>query len=433
MSVITRLKSAWNVFASADSQFNRAPEGPSYGFRPDRFYPSRTSTKSYVLPIYNRLAVDAASVTFAHAKVDDEKRFLEEKPTRLNDALTTSANIDQGPQAFRIDAYMTLFEEGSIAIVAVDAEDDPSGGLIDVITIRVGKVVDWSNLQVKVRLFNELKQDYEEVWVDKDVTPVVENPFYSIMNEPNSTMRRLVRKLDLLDRYDEKVSSSRLDIIIQLPYTIRGKTRQAMAENRLKSIEDQMTNSKFGIAYSDGQEKIVQLNRPAENTLIKEADDLYVQLLSQLGLTADILSGVADEKAMLNYFNRTIGPVVEAVREELYRKFLTKTARTQGQTIHKFRDPFALVPIEQIAEIADKFTRNEILTSNEMRQIVGRKPSDDPAANELRNSNMPAQDDSGLEAPAGEGGEISQDAFGEIEAAIEDAFAGLGLDDDDDA
>ena len=198
MSVITRLKSAWNVFASADSQFNRAPEGPSHGFRPDRFYPSRTSTKSYVLPIYNRLAVDAASVTFAHAKVDDEKRFLEEKPTRLNDALTTSANIDQGPQALRIDAYMTLFEEGSIAIVAVDAEDDPSGGLIDVITIRVGKVVDWSNLQVKVRLFNELKQDYEEVWVDKDVTPVVENPFYSIMNEPNSTMRRLVRKLDLL-------------------------------------------------------------------------------------------------------------------------------------------------------------------------------------------------------------------------------------------
>lgn len=392
-----RLAHAWNAFRNnRDTTVNSVPPvslGYSSTSRPDRVRFSRGHDRSIVTAIYNRIAVDVASVDIKHVRLDENGRYKETIMSGLNNCLTVEANTDQTGRAFIQDIVMSMFDEGCVAVVPVDTDINPriTGGY-DILTLRTGKITQWYPDAVKVQLYNEAKGMREEIIVPKKTTAIIENPFYAVMNEPNSTLQRLIRKLNLLDMTDEQNSSGKLDLIIQLPYTVRTEHRMQEAEKRRKKIEEQLTDSKYGIAYADATEKITQLNRSVENNLKDQVDSFTTMFYSQLGIPMEVFNGTADEKTRLNYFNSTIEPILNAICEELIRKFLTKTARTQGQSIKFFQDHFKLVPVNNIADIADKFTRNEILTANEIRSILGIKPSDDPKADELRNSNMPIQD-----------------------------------------
>ena len=385
----SRLKHAWNVFRSRDPTSEFMDAGASYYNRPDRPRFTRGNERSITTSVLNRIALDASAIDILHVRLDKNGRFLEEINSGINNCLTLSANTDQTGRAFKQDIVMSMLDEGCVAIVPTDTTINPKvTDSYDVETMRVGKIIQWRPQHVQVRLYNEQTGKKEELWLPKKMVAIVENPLYAVMNEPNSTMQRLIHKLGLLDITDEQTASGKLDLIIQLPYVIKTDARRQQAENRRKDIEMQLAGSKYGIAYTDGTEKITQLNRSLENNLMKQVEYLTNQLYSQLGITQTILDGTADEKTMLNYYSRTIEPIVSAIADEMKRKFLTKTARTQNQSIEFFRNPFKLVPVNDIAEIADKFTRNEIMTSNEIRQIVGMKPSDDPKADELRNSNI---------------------------------------------
>lgn len=390
MGIGDRLQHAWNAFFYNDNTYvNPQNLGGFSTFRPDRVHFSRGVEKSIVTSVYNRIALDATSIAIKHVRLDDNGRFLEEMDSGLQNCLNVEANIDQTGRAFLQDVVMSMLDEGCVAIVPVDTTIDPAkSGSYEINTLRTGKILEWYPAHVRVRVYNDQKGIHEEVTLPKSMVGVIENPLYAVINEPNSTMQRLIRKLSLLDVVDEQTSSGKLDLIIQLPYVIKTDARKKQADERRKDIEMQLAGSKYGIAYTDGTEKITQLNRPAENNLMKQVEYLTDMLYSQLGLTQSIMDGSANDKTMLNYYNRTIEPILAAIVDEIKRKFLTKTARTQGQTIMYFRDPFKLVPVSDIAEIADKFTRNEIMTSNEIRQIVGMKPADDPSADELRNKNL---------------------------------------------
>ena len=388
-SFTSRLKHAWNVFRSRDPTVEFRDTGASYYNRPDRPRFTRGNERSITTSVLNRIALDASAIDILHVRLDKNGRFLEEINSGLNNCLKLSANTDQTGRAFKQDVVMSMLDEGCVAIVPTDTTMNPKAtDSYDIETMRVGKIIQWRPQHVQVRLYNEQTGKKEEIWLPKKMVAIVENPLYAVMNEPNSTMQRLIHKLGLLDITDEQTASGKLDLIIQLPYVIKTDARRQQAENRRKDIEMQLAGSKYGIAYTDGTEKITQLNRSLENNLMKQVEYLTNQLYSQLGITQTILDGTADEKTMLNYYSRTIEPIVSAIADEMKRKFLTKTARTQNQSIEFFRNPFKLVPVNDIAEIADKFTRNEIMTSNEIRQIVGMKPSDDPKADELRNSNI---------------------------------------------
>lgn len=390
MGIGDRLQHAWNAFFYNDNTYvNPQNLGGFSTFRPDRVHFSRGVEKSIVTSVYNRIALDATSIAIKHVRLDDNGQFLEEIDSGLQNCLNVEANIDQTGRAFLQDVVMSMLDEGCVAIVPVDTTINPAkSGSYEINTLRTGKILEWYPAHVRVRVYNDQKGIHEEVTLPKSMVGVIENPLYAVINEPNSTMQRLIRKLSLLDVVDEQTSSGKLDLIIQLPYVIKTDARKKQADERRKDIEMQLAGSKYGIAYTDGTEKITQLNRPAENNLMKQVEYLTDMLYSQLGLTQSIMDGSANDKTMLNYYNRTIEPILAAIVDEIKRKFLTKTARTQGQTIMYFRDPFKLVPVSDIAEIADKFTRNEIMTSNEIRQIVGMKPADDPSADELRNKNL---------------------------------------------
>ena len=385
---ISRVKNTWNAFRNRDPTTYYKEPGMSYTYRPDRVRFSRGNERSIVTSVYNRIAMDVAQIDIKHCRVDKNGRYTEDIPSGLNDCLTLEANIDQTNRAFVQDVVMSMFDEGAVAIVPVDTVSDPTvSGSFDVLTMRTGKIVEWFPTSVKINVYNDRTGRKEDIIMPKRSVAIVENPLYAVINEPNSTMQRLVRKLNILDAIDEQSGSGKLDLIIQLPYVIKGEARQQQAERRRKDIEEQLKGP-FGIAYTDGTERITQLNRPVENNLMSQIEYLTNMLYSQIGMTPSVLDGTADEKTMLNYNNRTITPIVDAITGAMKRNFLTKTARTQGQTIMAFSNPFKLVPISQMAEIADKFTRNEILSSNEIRQIIGFRPSDDPKADELRNSNI---------------------------------------------
>lgn len=391
MSIRDRLAHAWNAFINTDvAQMSVNDIGPSYSVRPDRTRLMITNERSIVTSIYTHIAVDVASVSIRHVRLDDNGWFVEEIDSGLNNCLKVEANLDQAASHFRQDMVMSMFQQGTIAIVPVDTTISPeiSGGF-DINSLRVGEIINWYANHVRVSLYNEKTGRREEIVLEKRYVAIVENPFYDIMNQYNSTMQRLIRKLGLLDMVDEQASSGKLDLIIQLPYVVKSDAVKQRAEQRRADIEFQLKDSKYGIAYTDGTEKITQLNRPVENNLLSQVKFLTEWLYGQLGITPEIMNGTADEKTMLNYMNRTVEPILTALVEAMRRSFLTKTARTQRQSIEYFRDPFKLVPVAELAEIGDKFTRNEILSSNEMRQIIRMKPSNDPKANQLRNSNMP--------------------------------------------
>lgn len=389
MGFIDRLQHGWNAFRNRDPTVTYVDVGTGYSYRPDRIRLTRGNERSIVTSIYNRIALDVAAVDIKHCKLDDNNRYLSEISSGLNNCLSIEANIDQTARAFRQDIVMSLFDEGCVAIVPIDTTLNPENtGSYDILSMRTGKILEWYPQHVKVKVYNERTGKKEDLILPKSSIGIIENPLYSVMNEPNSTMQRLIRKLALLDITDEQTASGKLDLIIQLPYIIKSEARRQQAEQRRKDIEMQLAGSKYGIAYTDGTEHITQLNRSVENNLLKQIETLQATLYSQLGITQTILDGTADEKTMLNYNNRTVEPIVSAIVDEIKRKFLTKTARTQKQSILSFHDPFKLVPVNDIAEIADKFTRNEILTSNEIRQIIGMKPSDDPKADKLINSNI---------------------------------------------
>lgn len=401
MGFTDRLQHAWNAFIGRDPTWRKADIGAGYSFRPDHTRLTRGNARSIISSVYNRIAVDAASINIEHARIDANGRYTEILPTGINNCLTLSANLDQTSRAFMEDAVLSLLDEGTIAIVPVDTTVNPiASNSYDILSMRVGKIIEWYPEHVKVRLYNEKTGQKEDVTVPKRTTAIVENPFYSIMNEPNATAQRLIRKLNMLDAVDEQSSSGKLDLIIQLPYVIKSEARRQQAEARRKEIEMQLAGSKYGIAYTDGTERITQLNRAVENNLLNQVQYLTEMLFSQLGMPKSVFDGTADEQTMLNYHNRTIEPILSSIVDEMRRKFLTKTARTQGQSIVFFRDPFKLVPVNQMADIADKFTRNEILSSNEVRQIIGYKPVDDPKADELRNKNLNEKADN--EAPVTE-------------------------------
>lgn len=384
-----RLKHAYNAFMNRDPTYSYGDIGAGYSSRPDRPRLSRGNERSIVTAIFNRIAIDAAGITITHCRLDKNNRFVEEINSGLNDCLNLEANIDQTGRAFIQDVVMSMLDEGCVAIVPIDTTLDPKiTNSYDILSMRTGKVIEWFPKSVKVRVYNDRTGEKQDIILPKKQVAIIENPLYAVVNEPNSTMQRLIRKLSLLDVTDEQTASGKLDLIIQLPYVIKTDTRRKEAEKRLKDIESQLADGKYGIAYTDGTEKIIQLNRSVENNLIKHIEYLTNMVYSQLGITQSILDGTADEQTMLNYFNRTIDPIVSAIVDEMKRKFLTKTARSQSQSISYFRDPFKLVPVNNIAEIADKFTRNEVMTSNEIRQIIGMKPSDDPKADQLRNSNI---------------------------------------------
>ena len=388
-SLGTRLKHAWNAFRNRDPTMDFRDSGTAYYYRPDRPRFTRGNERSIITSVLNRIALDASAIDILHVRLDDNGRFLETIDSGLNNCLTLSANVDQTGRALKQDIIMSMLDEGCVAIIPTDTTTDPKKTeSYQIDTMRVGKIVQWRPHHVQIRAYNENTGKKEEIWLPKSVVAIIENPLYAVMNEPNSTMQRLIRKLALLDVTDEQTASGKLDLIIQLPYVVKTEARRQQAETRRKDIEMQLAGSKYGVAYTDGTEKITQLNRSVENNLMKQVEYLTNQLYSQLGITQAILDGTADDKTMLNYYNRTIEPIIAAIVDEMKRKFLTKTARTQHQSIQFFRDPFRLVPVNDIAEIADKFTRNEIMTSNEIRQIVGMKPSDDPKADELRNSNI---------------------------------------------
>lgn len=395
LPITTRIKHAWNAF------LDREPTGPSvnigsgYSYRPDRFRYTRGNERSIVTAVYNRISLDVASMDIQYVQLDDDGRYTGIVKNKLNDCLSLEANTDQTGRAFIQDVVTSLLDEGCVAIVPIDTDRSPdvTDGY-QILTMRTGRIVNWYPKHVRVEVYNEAVGRKQEITVPKSTVGIIENPFYAIMNESNSTLQRLIRKLNMLDAIDEQSSSGKLDLIIQLPYVIKSEARRRQAENRRRDIEQQLSGSKYGIAYTDATEHITQLNRSVENNLMKQIEYLTSMLYSQLGITQTILDGTADEKTMSNYYSRTIEPIVTAITDEMNRKFLTKTARSQNKAIKFFRDPFKLVPTTEIAEMADKFTRNEILSSNEIRQIMGMKPSDDPKADELRNSNMPQEEDS---------------------------------------
>lgn len=389
MGIIDRFRHGWNAFVNNRDPTEYREIGASSSYRPDRPRLTRGNERSIVTAITNRIALDVVDIAIQHCKLDDNGRFEDVLDSPLNNCLNLEANIDQSGFAFRHDAVLSLLDEGCIAMVPVDTDDDITESLsIKIHTMRVGKIIQWYPRYVKVKLYNDRTGKHEELTLPKESVAIIENPLYPVMNEPNSTMQRLVRKLNLLDVIDEQSGSGKLDLIIQLPYIIKTDARRQQAETRRKDIEMQLSSSKYGIAYTDGTEKITQLNRPVENNLMKQIEYLTSMLYSQLGITQSILDGTADEQTMLNYYSRTVEPIVNAIVSEIKRKFLTKTARSQGQSIMYFRDPFKLVPAMQLAEISDKLTRNEIATSNEVRQIMGWKPSKDPKADQLINSNL---------------------------------------------
>ena len=387
-----RVKNAWNAFLNKIpmDNLNRYQYGSSS--KPDRVRLSRGNERSIVTSVLNRIALDVASIDIKHCKLDKDKRFEEEMNSTLNECLTLEANIDQSSRALIQDVVMTMFDEGCMALVPVDTSSSPTDSMsYTILSLRVGKILEWYPESVRVSLYNDRIGRREELTLPKKNVAIVENPLYAVMNEPNSTLRRLTRKLVLLDSIDEQTSSGKLDLIIQLPYVVKSAARKDQADKRRAEIENQLVGSKYGIAYTDGTEKITQLNRPVENNLMKQVEYLTSMLYSQLGITTSVMDGTADETTMINYYGRTIEPIVTSIILELRRKFLTKTARTQGQTIMSFRDPFKLVPVSKLAELGDKFTRNEILSSNEFRGVIGFKPSKDPKADELRNSNLNQQ------------------------------------------
>ena len=388
MGLIDRIQHGWNAFRNRDptTSYNT---GYSYGYRPDRIRFTRGNERSIVTSVYNRIAMDVSSISIKHCRLDDNNRFIAEISSGLNNCLNLEANIDQTGRAFIQDVVMSMLDEGCVAIIPVDTTFNPKEtNSYDILSMRTGKIMEWYPEHVRVRVYNDRTGKKEEIVVPKNTIGIIENPLYAVINEPNSTMQRLIRKLSLLDVTDEQTASGKLDLIIQLPYVIKSEARRQQAEQRRKDIEMQLASSKYGIAYTDGTEHITQLNRAVENNLMKQIEYLTSMLYGQLGISQAVLDGTADEKTTLNYHNRTIEPIISAIVDELKRKFLTKTARSQKQSIIFFRDPFKLVPVNDIAEIADKFTRNEILTSNEIRQIIGMKPSDDPKADKLINSNI---------------------------------------------
>lgn len=386
----SRLKHAWNAFVNnRDPTVSYRDIGGGYSYRPDRPRLTRGNERSIVTSVYNRIALDTAAIGIQHCKLDENGRLVSTMNSKLNNCLTLEANIDQTARAFIQDAVMSMLDEGCVAIVPVETTLNPKvTESYDISSMRTAKIIEWYPQHVRVRLYNERTGQKEDIILPKKTVAIVENPLFAVINEPNSTMQRLIRKLSLLDVTDEQTASGKLDLIIQLPYIIKTDARRQQAEQRRKDIEMQLAGSKYGIAYTDGTEKITQLNRSLDNNLMKQVEYLTNLLFSQLGITQTILDGTADDKTMLNYYTRTIEPIIAAITDEMKRKFLSKTARTQHQSIMFFRDPFKLVPVNDIAEIADKFTRNEIMTSNELRQIVGMKPSSDPKADQLINSNL---------------------------------------------
>lgn len=384
----SRLKHAWDAFTGNNQVFYR-DLGTGYSYRADRPRMSRGNERSIVTSVYNRIALDVSALRIEHVRLDENGRFLSSIDDGLNNCLTLEANIDQTPRSFIQDVVISMFDEGSVAIIPVETTEDPNvSGSYDILSMRVGQILEWYPQHIRTRVYNERTGRKEDIFMPKSAVAIIENPLYAVINEPNSTMQRLIRKLNILDVIDEQSGSGKLDLIIQLPYVIKTEAHRIKAENRRKDIESQLSGSKYGIAYTDGTEHITQLNRSVNNNLMSQIEYLTSMLYSQLGITQSILDGTADEKTMLNYNNRTIEPIISAIVDEMKRKFLTKTARTQLQSISFFRDPFKLVPVNNIAEIADKFTRNEIMTSNEIRQVIGMKPSNDPKADELRNKNL---------------------------------------------
>lgn len=394
------IRHAWNAFFTESEQRVRSygEYGSAYGSRPDRNRTFVANERSIIASIYTRIAVDVSMANISHVMLDEEKRYLRDINSGLNNCLTVEANLDQESTAFKRDYASTLFNRGVSAIVPVDTSINPEvSGSYDIQTMRIGQVVAWYPQHVRISLWNEAKGVRQEITLAKKVVGIVENPFYDVMNEPSSTLQRLIRKLNLLDTTDDKTASSKLDLLIQLPYVVKSETKREQAKQRQVDLEAQLAGSTYGIAYTDATEKITQLNRPAENNLLAQVQSLREQLFAELGLTPEVLAGTADEKTMLNYYSRTVQPIIDALTKEMKRKFLTKTARTQGQSIESFRDPFKLVPMENFAEIADKLTRNEVVSSNELRQFIGMKPSKDPKADQLRNANMPLPTDSPTE------------------------------------
>ena len=392
MGILTRLQHGWNAFLNNKDPTYNYGSGGGYYYRPDRPRLTRGNERSIVTSVYNRIALDVSDIDIRHVRLDENGRYIEDIDSGLNNCLTVEANIDQTGKAFIQDVVMSMLDEGCVAIVPVDTTLNPKvTGSYDINSMRTGKIVQWYPQHVKVNLYNDKTGRKEEVILPKSMVAIVEHPLYAVMNEPNSTLQRLIRKLNLLDYVDEQTGAGKLDLIIQLPYVIKSNARRQQAEDRRADIERQLKDSKYGIAYTDGTERITQLNRPVENNLMKQIEYLTSMLYSQLGINQAVLDGTADEKTMLNYTNRSIGPIISAIVDEMKRKFLTKTARSQMQSIRYFKDPFKLVPVNEIAEISDKLTRNEIASSNEIRQIIGWKPSQDPAADELRNKNLNQQ------------------------------------------
>lgn len=391
MGLKDRIQNAWNAFKNYDknNDYAKMDYGSSYGYRPDRVVLSGVNGRSIMAPLLNRIAMDVAAISIEHVRIDENDRYTETIQSDLNSALTLEANKDQTGRSFRQDLVLSLFDEGCIAVVPVDVSEDPyDTESFKIYTLRVGKITQWYPDHVAIRLYNDRTGMKEELIFPKSFVGIIENPLYAVMNAPNSTLQRLIRKLNILDRIDDRTGTNKLDMVIQFPYLVKSEQRQALAKKRLKDLEEQMESSPLGIGYIDGTEHVIQLNRPIENNLAAQVDSLTELLYNQLGITKAIFDGTADEQALLNYNNRTIEPILSAICDEFTRKFLTKTARTQGQRIMYLQDPFKLVPVNNIAELADKFTRNEILSSNEVRAIIGMKPSTDPEADELRNKNL---------------------------------------------
>ena len=402
VSITDRIKAGWNAFVNGSNTNNYSVGAQSYAYKPDNHRFSYGVDKSIIASILTRIALDSAQTDIKHVRLDDSGRYAEDMDSGLNDCLTVEANLDQTGFDFRLDIVSSLLDEGVVAIVPTDTDSNPYTGSFDILRLRTGKILEWFPDVVRVKVYNERKGEKEEIILPKRQIGIVQNPLYAIMNEPNGTLSRLRRKFSLLDTADESITNGKLDMVIQLPYQTRAEGRKKQAEARRKEIEKQLTDEKYGIAYLDATEKIIQLNRPVENQLLSQIEFLTNLLLSQLGLTQEILNGSADEQTMLNYYQRTINPIIQAITSEIYRKFIGKTGRTQRQSIMAFRDPFKLVPMNKIAEIADTFTRNEILSSNEVRQLIGMKPADDPKADELINSNLNHEEVAEPEYPEGE-------------------------------
>ena len=389
VNVTSRLRSAWNAFRNKDPTYSWYSGGGGYFYRPDRIRFSSGNDRRITTPVCNRIAMDAAAISVQQVRLDEDGRFLETMNTGLNNCLTLEANLDQTGRAFMQDVVASMLDEGCVGIVPVDIDDEPEvADGFDVLTLRTGQILEWCPSQVRIRVYNEATGEREDILLPKSKVGIVENPLYAVMNEPNSTMQRLIRKLNLADRVDNQIGSDKLDLVIQLPYVVKGEIKRRQAETRRADIERQLAGSKYGLAYVDSAERITQLNRPVENTLTKQVESLTSMLYSQLGITQSILDGTADDKTMQNYYTRTIEPILSAITDEIKRKFLTPKARAQRQSILFFRDPFKLVPPLELAEIADKLTRNEIVSSNEIRQKIGMKPSDDPRADKLENKNL---------------------------------------------